>query len=92
MKQELYLILRDDLEQILSEIIRKEMSSVLQAQSRSNTEDEDFISFNETLRLLKISRPTLFKHMKNGIVPYRKIGRRLLFPKQVILKSLESKK
>ncbi|MGE5437710.1 MAG: helix-turn-helix domain-containing protein [Syntrophothermus sp.] len=46
------------------------------------------MSFKEALRLLKISGPTLYKHMKNGIVPYRKVGRRQLFPKQTILKNI----
>jgi predicted DNA-binding transcriptional regulator AlpA len=84
MKQELVVISREDLEQILTDIIRKEIM-----QKTMPVEDEDLISFNEALRLLKISRPTLFKHMKNGIVPYRKVGRRLLFPKQTILKKIK---
>ncbi|MDR3596536.1 helix-turn-helix domain-containing protein [Clostridium sp.] len=88
MKQELLLISRDEFEQILKDIIRKEFDSILGSKKETTTEDDDLISFNEALRLLKISRPTLFKHMKNGIIPYRKVGRRLLFPKQTILKKI----
>jgi len=88
MKQELVLISRDELEQILTDIIRKEIKNISNTKTEFSTEDDDLISFNEALRLLKISRPTLFKHMRNGIVPYRKVGRRLLFPKQTILKKI----
>ena len=92
MKQELVVISREELEQILTDIIRKEIKDISLTQKAMPSEDDDLISFNEALRLLKISRPTLFKHMKNGIVPYRKVGRRLLFPKQTILKKITQNK
>jgi excisionase family DNA binding protein len=88
MKQELLLISRDDLEQILTDIIRKEIKNISITKTEIPTEEDDLISFKEARRLLKISAPTLYKHMKNGIVPYRKVGRRLLFPKQTILKTI----
>lgn len=92
MKQELFLISRDELEQILTDIIRKEIKTISVTKNETPTEDDDLITFNEALRLLKISRLTLFKHMKSGIVPYRKVGRRLLFPKQIILKKISQNK
>jgi len=92
MKQELLLISRDELEQILTDIIRKEIKNISLGNKVVSTEDDDLISFKEARRLLKISAPTLYKHMKNGEVPYRKIGRRLLFPKQTILKKITLKK
>jgi predicted DNA-binding transcriptional regulator AlpA len=88
MKQELLLISRDELEQILTEIIRKEIKNISVTKKETLAEDDDLISFKEARRLLKISAPTLYKHMKNEIVPFRKIGRRLLFPKQTILKTI----
>ena len=92
MKQELLVISRDEFEEILRDIIRKEFENILVAKKETHTEDDDLITFNEALRLLKISRPTLFKHMKNGIIPYRRVGRRLLFPKQTILKTINQNK
>jgi excisionase family DNA binding protein len=88
MKQELLLISRDELEQILTDIIRKEIRNISFSKKEISSEDDDLISFKEARRLLKISAPTLYKHMKNGEVPFRKIGRRLLFPKQTILKTI----
>jgi excisionase family DNA binding protein len=88
MKQELLLISRDELEQILTEIIRKEIKNISDMKKETPTEDDDLISFQEARRLLKISAPTLYKHMRNGLVPFRKVGRRLLFPKQTILKKI----
>jgi excisionase family DNA binding protein len=92
MKQELLVISRDEFEQILKDIIHKELENILVTRKESPVEDDDLITFNEALRLLKISRPTLFKHMKNGIIPYRKVGRRLLFPKQTILKKINKER
>ena len=92
MKQELLVISRDEFEEILRDIIRKEFENILVAKKETHTEDDDLITFNEALRLLKISRPTLCKHMKNGIIPYRRVGRRLLFPKQTILKTINQNK
>jgi excisionase family DNA binding protein len=88
MKQELLVISIDEFEQMLKDIIHKELENILVTKKETPAEDDDLITFNEALRLLKISRPTLFKHMKNGIIPYRKVGRRLLFPKQTILKKI----
>jgi excisionase family DNA binding protein len=88
MKQELVLISRDELEQMLTDIIRKEIKSISITKTEIPNEDDDLISFKEARRLLKISAPTLYKHMRNGLVPFRKVGRRLLFPKQTILKKI----
>lgn len=86
MKQELVLISRDDLEQILADIIRKEIKNISITKTEIFNGEDDLISFKETERLLKISAPTLYNHMKNEIVPFSRLGRRLLFPKQTILK------
>jgi excisionase family DNA binding protein len=89
---ELILLSKGQLNELLSQIIRDELKPFKNLQvEKSNSEEDEFITFNEAIRMLRISRPTLFKRIKDGTIPHRRIGKRLLFPKQLILRTLNKK-
>ena len=77
----------------LEEIISKSVQNVIREyestkNENTDSENEEMLTTLQILLLLKISKPTLYKRMKDGTVPYRRIGRRLLFPKNEILSSI----
>ncbi len=83
---------REQIDQIISGIMNRNLELFKTAvNDRKPFEEEELITFNDTLRLLKISRPTLYKRMKDNTIPFSKLGKRLLFPKQSILRSLTKK-
>ncbi len=55
-----------------------------------NSSENGYLNSKEALLLLKISRPTLFKLMREGIIPFKRIGRRLLFDETEIKRNLKS--
>jgi excisionase family DNA binding protein len=52
-------------------------------------EEEDLITFEETMNLLHVSRPTLTKRVAEGKIASRMMGRRRYFLKSEVLASLE---
>src|SRR5688572_27565438 len=55
-----------------------------------STKEEPPISVSDVCELLHISRPTCGAWMKSGKIPYRRMGRRIFFFRQEVIKSLES--
>jgi excisionase family DNA binding protein len=83
---------REQIDQIISGIMNRHLELFkITVNERKPLEEEELITFNDTLRLLKISRPTLYKRMKDNTIPFSRLGKRLLFPKQSILRALTKK-
>lgn len=79
-----------ELHEIVGNAIKNALSDIrLLEKDDPRIEEEELLSFNQALLLLKISRPTLFKRMKDKTITYQRVGRRLLFPKRKILLDLE---
>lgn len=80
-------------EATISQIIEKTVKlAIHESQSIKSApiqEPTEYLSTNEVQRLLKISKPTLIKRMKDKTLPFVRIGRRVLFDKTVLTKSLE---
>lgn len=43
-----------------------------------------FINVNETCKIMGVSQSSLIRYMKNGKIPFVKIGRRTLIPREAI--------
>jgi excisionase family DNA binding protein len=85
---EIILIQKEVLFNYLDERFQEVLQEVRNC-GKTTTIKEELITFKETLRLLKISRPTLFKRMKDGTIPFRRIGRRLLFSRNEIIEKIK---
>ena len=86
---ELILISPSKLESILRKIVQEEIIQVIPQRINTSNDSTELLTFKQTQLLLKISRPTLFKRMKDGTIPFKRVGRRLLFSKNEILNRLE---
>lgn len=87
----LVLLSADDLKRLVREVVlqtTEELNKSHNSNFLSYSEDQ-ILSSKEVLLLLKISKPTLFKKMKDGTIPYTRIGRRLLFKKNEVINSLK---
>jgi len=54
-------------------------------------EQDEYLSRKEALQLLKISSTSLWSRMKEGALPYMRIGRKVLFSKNKLLASISGK-
>ena len=71
--------------------IRDEFSKFKKDDENKKINSENgFINSKEAMVLSRISRPTLYSRMREGKIPYRRLGRKLLFLKSDILLNLKN--
>ena len=54
-----------------------------------NTVADGFLTRTQVAELLQVSFPTLHRYQKEGLIPYRKIGRRILYSKCEVLEAIK---
>lgn len=52
----------------------------------------DIMSVEDMAELLGYSKPTIYKHVANGILPATKIGRKIFFYKKNVVKYIKTVK
>jgi excisionase family DNA binding protein len=81
----------EELGDMLRPIVREEINLALQslrAEEKENVTEVKFLTRTEVARKLNISLVTLNKHVYDGKIPARRIGRRVLFRAEDIDNSL----
>lgn len=63
-------------------------SAVKKIEEAKENEGLELISDEELRRRLKVSRTTLFNWRLTGVIPYKRIGRKLFYPWKEILKKI----
>ncbi len=63
-------------------------SAVKKIEEAKENEGLELISDEELRRRLKVSRTTLFNWRVTGVIPYKRIGRKLFYPWKEILKKI----
>ena len=66
--------LRQILEEIIEEIFERKVSELLKNLPRGQPDNEDLLSVREAMNLLRISRTSLYKLIKNKTVKSKKIS------------------
>lgn len=80
----------EEFKKLITEIFREELNTLtISNRTELLPLSEELLNIKQLQLLLKVSKPTIFKLMKNKKLPYRRVGRRLLFLKTEILKSLK---
>lgn len=70
---------------ILIDVIKTAVKKIEEAKENEGLE---LISDEELRRRLKVSRTTLFNWRLTGVIPYKRIGRKLFYPWKEILKKI----
>jgi len=60
-----------------------------QGNAELNTVADGFLTRVEVANLLQISYPTLYRYQKEGLIPYRRIGRRVLYNRIEVLEAIK---
>lgn len=81
-------------QKIISEVVRRELEifNEMTVKEVNSIDSDEMLTVKEVLLTLKISKPTLFKRMKDKSIPYTRLGRRVLFSKKDVFQALQSKK
>ena len=82
------------IENLLRKIIREEIN--LAFRQREHIEStfktqEEFITVDEACKLLRMSKPTLYKSMREGLIKSNKIGNRVLFHRDELINTIKNR-
>lgn len=80
-------VVKDAMNDSLTGIIDK-LDIVSSKPDKQNIQSE-YITRKEALEYLNISPPTLYRHQRDKLIPYYKIGRKIYFKKDELLNSRE---
>ena len=72
--------------------LHEKLDSLLEAKGRSMKEEDTWLSNDEAMAFLKVSKSTLQTYRNKGIIPYCQVGRKLRYNRQDLIKFLESNK
>ena len=77
----------------LRQVINEEVSTVLDQRTieKPDNETDKLLSIDEVSDLLKVSKVTIHKWKRKGILPYCRMGRRIYFKESEIFNSLKHK-
>lgn len=84
-------ISKDELAQTIKDSI-KDVLSKEYANSKNFNEDENLLTIEDVQKIFRVSKVTIHKWKKRGLIRYHKLGRRLYFKKSELLDDLEKKK
>jgi hypothetical protein len=79
----------------LADIIKKSVFDALSLTSRKDTLKEipeDLLSIEDLQQIFNISKVTVHKWKKKGLIPYYKMNRKVYFKKSEVINSMNHKK
>lgn len=71
----------------VQEVLNKESSN-----SSKTEREEDLLNIEDVQKIFRVSKVTIHKWKKAGLLPYYKVNRKLYFKKSEVIDSLQNKK
>jgi len=69
--------------------LAEELAPLLQLNSTKNEDENEFISIEETCKLLRLNKTSVWKHTKAGKLISYGIGNRVLYKRSEVLKAVK---
>jgi hypothetical protein len=79
----------------LSELIKNCISGLIASQSKIDNQappPDDLLSIEDIQKIFKVSKVTVHKWKKKGLLPFYKMNRKVYFKKSEVINSLSHKK
>lgn len=70
-----------EIQNCVATVIKKELKSL----SVNEDHSDEFIGMDEVSKILKVSKPTIYKHLEKGFYKKHNVGRKVLFSRSEIL-------
>ena len=80
----------EDLRDLISECVRRELDGLKQNDPKDDP--EDLVKIQEIAKMLDVSKVTIHAWKREGKIPFLRKGRRIYFRKAEVLKSLKEVK
>ncbi len=82
----------EEFQSMMTDIVNNAVRNTVPDRPLPATPDEDYLTREETAKMLRISLQGLTKYMSEGRVPFHKLGRRTLFKRSEVEKALSNQK
>lgn len=69
--------------------LAEELAPLLLSNSTKKEEENEFISIEETCKLLRLNKTSVWKHTKNGKLKSYGIGNRVLYKRSEVLEAVK---
>lgn len=83
---------RQDLEELIMDSLKWVLNDRSKADSQTEQVKEEILSIEDVQKIFNVSKVTIHKWKKKGILPYYKMNRKLYFKRSEILGSMAQKK
>ena len=83
---------KEDLESLIIECLKKVLEDYPFENMQQVTEKEEILSIEDVQKIFNVSKVTIHKWKKKGLIPYYKMNRKVYFKRSEILGSLAHKK
>lgn len=70
----------------------KEVLKEAPTNSSKNEKEEDLLSIEDVQKIFNVSKVTIHKWKKQGLIPFYKVNRKLYFKRSEVIGSLQTKK
>jgi len=77
----LEVVSKQDLQAMEARIL-SQMKEFFDVRSSNGTENSEWLNEKEARQYLKVSKSTLQKYRRDGIVPFSQVGRKIMFKKE----------
>ena len=81
---ETLIISKDELKQVLMEIISAEIFPQIPQVTKTETKTDEILSRKDAAQILGVSLPTLTKYSLDGMVPFYRLGSRIRYKRNEI--------
>lgn len=82
---------KEDLEDLIMECLKKVLKDYPMEKMQQETEKEEILSIEDVQKIFNVSKVTIHKWKKKGLLPYYKMNRKLYFKRSEILGALKHK-
>ncbi len=76
----------EELKDIISNCVRDELN---RSSEKSSAPDNELLKIEDAVKIFKVSKVTLFKWRKQGILPFHRISSRIYFKRHEVLDALK---
>ncbi len=83
---------KEDLKNLITESIRQVLTENTNTEKDHLGEKEEILMMDDVLRIFRVSKVTIHKWKKKGLLPYYKMGRKLYFKRSEVIGLLSKKK
>lgn len=83
-------ITAEELQEMINQGLRSAIKEVAQLRMQEPENKDELLTRDDLLKMLKIGETTLWKMMRDGKIPYKRVGKRVLFSKNEILKEISN--